>query len=279
MQGVVELLREARRGASFALALPDGRRYGETLERATAEAWIAAQARAFEALGGVPARVRIARVPASLRDPRSRAALEEFADHFGFVWDEGERVSPGGLRPLPAAPFEPSIFRRARLHPDCHVFFGGAYYSAPCRLIGRTLLVRGRPDRVEILDGPERVAAHPRAAQPGERRSRPSHYPDPGLARLLPAPRRICHDARLLGPATGRLVAALVDERPVDGLRGAQGVVHLARRYGRSRLEAACAWALRAGQRSYRAVAYVLRKGLDRKSGGRHGIHRSSESA
>ena len=61
----------------------------------------------------------------------------------------------------------------------------------------------------------------------------------------------------------GRLIEEMLAERPVDRLRGAQGVVGMAKKYGADRLEAACARALVFGQASYRTVASILRQGLE----------------
>jgi transposase len=46
------------------------------------------------------------------------------------------------------------------------------------------------------------------------------------------------------------------------------GILRLAKRYDPARLEAACARALTAGARSYRHVAAILKRGLDRATPG-----------
>src|SRR2546425_3362505 len=35
------------------------------------------------------------------------------------------------LLPLPAAPYALAIWKKAKLHPDCHIVFEGSFYSAP----------------------------------------------------------------------------------------------------------------------------------------------------
>jgi hypothetical protein len=49
----------------------------------------------------------------------------------------------------------------------------------------------------------------------------------------------------------------------LDRLRGAQGVLKLAKRYGEKRLEAACRRALRFDEIRYHTVRNILQKGLD----------------
>ena len=55
----------------------------------------------------------------------------------------------------------------------------------------------------------------------------------------------------------------MLAEKPVDRLRGAQGVLNLVKRYTPARVEAACRRALVFGQASYRAVSSILNKGLE----------------
>jgi transposase len=65
-------------------------------------------------------------------------------------------------------------------------------YSAPWRLIGRRLEVRETKDRIELYDGPRRVAAHARVLEPADVRvTLPEHRPPRGskvLARGAPSP-------------------------------------------------------------------------------------------
>ena len=54
-------------------------------------------------------------------------------------------------------------------------------------------------------------------------------------------------------------INGLLGDRPLDRLRGAQGVLRLARRYGAMRLEAACVVA----EYRYHTVKAILVQGLD----------------
>jgi hypothetical protein len=60
------------------------------------------------------------------------------------------------------------------------------------------------------------------------------------------------------GPACALFVDALLGERPLDRLRGAQGVLRLAQRYGAPRLDAACARAHAVGEYRYHTVKTIL---------------------
>jgi hypothetical protein len=72
------------------------------------------------------------------------------------------------------------------------------------------------------------------------------------------------------------LVEQLLGDRIVDRLRGAQGVLGLARTYGVVRLEAACIRALAHASPAYRTVKSILVGGFDRQPMDRHDIDRQS---
>ena len=172
-------------------------------------------------------------------------------------------VEKAHLGPLPATRYEIVVWKKARLHADCHVVFGEAYYSAPCRLIGQRLLVRATPQRVEIYHQFERVATHPRATRPGERVSNIVHYPPTKLAGFMATPVRLREQAAQVGPKAAELIGKLLEDKPVDRLRTAQAILSLVKRYTPARVEAACRRALVFNLLSYRCVRTILDKALE----------------
>ncbi len=173
---------------------------------------------------------------------------------------EAERLA---LKPLPQTRYEIVIWVQAKLHPDCHIVFDNAYYSAPHRLIGKELLVRATPTRIEIYFEHERLATHARATRRGERVSNIVHYPPTKLAGLLATPVRLRDQAAQIGPKTAELIGRMLDDKPVDRLRAAQGILSLAKRNTPARLEAACRRALVFNLASFRTVKAILEKGLE----------------
>ncbi len=158
-----------------------------------------------------------------------------------------ETVERAALLPLPPTPWEPVTWKQAKLHPDCHVVFQGAYYSAPHRLIGQRLWVRATATQVQLFHAHALVAAH-RAARPGQRRTLHDHLPPDTVHFLLQTPVWCPQRATEIGPTCAAFIAALLGDRPLDRLRSAQGVLRLAQRYGTTRLEAACARATVVGE-------------------------------
>lgn len=167
------------------------------------------------------------------------------------------------LQPLPRSRYEVVIWKKAKLHPDGHVVFDYSYYSAPYRLRGKKLWVKAMPRRVEVYDSYERVATHERATYRGTRRTFADHLPPDKLAGLLPDVVRVRAQAKEVGSFTSEFIDGLLDERPMDRLRSAQGVLKLSQRYGASRLEAACRRALAFDEVRYHTVKGILKKGLD----------------
>jgi hypothetical protein len=170
------------------------------------------------------------------------------------------------LLPLPAAPYDPATWKRAKVYRDCYLSFEGSFYSAPYARVGEELWVRGGARTVELYAADHRrVAVHDRARGRGERKTLTEHLPPaklPGLALT----REACQlRAEAIGPAAAELVRGLLAERPLDKLRVAGRLVGLAQAYGPEWVEAACARAARYGEGSYVSVKRILREGLDRE--------------
>jgi transposase len=68
------------------------------------------------------------------------------------------------MLPLPAEPFDPARLLQARVDHRARVCVRQNYYSVPARYAGRRLPVRLSARSVEVLDGPQVIARHERAA-------------------------------------------------------------------------------------------------------------------
>jgi transposase len=173
-------------------------------------------------------------------------------------------VERAALKPLPPVAYDFATWKVAKLHRDCHVVFDNAYYSAPFRLIGQPLRVRGgcRTVRLDTLDD-HLVATHDRARRPGDRRTHPDHLPPQKLPGLLMNRDDCQAEAAGIGPATGEVVQAWLDDPVVDRLPIAARLLRLTERYAPGRLEAACGRALRFADPSYPTIRRILEQGLE----------------
>lgn len=309
--------------------------YAELVFDQKVETWLLCHRHAFEAFGGVPARVvpdnlKAAIVQASFHDPVVQRSYRECAEHYGFLIDPNPprtprlkgKVEQGGvhyvkrnflagrtppqpvdelnralrvwathtagqrvhgttrerplvrfqtveqaaLRPLPATPYGPAVWKQVVLHRDCYVCFAQAYYSAPFRLVGQSLWVRGGARTVELYTRDHQLVATPtRARSPGERQTHLDHLPPekvPGLTLTREACRA---QAAAIGPATSDLVESLLEQRPLDRLRVAGRVLRLAQSFSAVRLERACARAAHFGAGDYPTLKRILQEGLDQE--------------
>ncbi|MCL1801784.1 MAG: IS21 family transposase [Promicromonosporaceae bacterium] len=152
------------------------------------------------------------------------------------------------LIPLPAIPFELAHLRKAKVGPNYHVQVDGGFYSVPSRLIGKTLDVRVTSRLVEVFDGTERVATHPRLAVKGAYQTATDHMPSAHQAQLEQwTPKRFTDWADQIGPYTRQTVDAVLASRRVveQSYRSALGLLSLAKKPGGAqRLEDSCALAL-----------------------------------
>ncbi len=177
-----------------------------------------------------------------------------------------EQVERAILQPLPDQPYELATWKRVKLHRDCYVVFENAYYSAPFRYVGQTMLVRGSRRTVKILTTDyELIATHTRAQQPGERVTLLDHLPPYKVEGLLWNAEMAQARAAEVGPATQQVVAHLLADDVLDPLPKVRRLLALAQTYGTNRLEAACARALAHADPAYLTVKRILQAGLDQQ--------------
>jgi transposase len=170
------------------------------------------------------------------------------------------------LRSLPNTPYDMAVWKQVKLHRDCYVVFERAYYSAPFRLAGQQLWVRGGTREVQIYTSDyQLVATHSRAQQPGQRLTNLDHLPSEKVPGLMLSRDGCRLRAAEVGPATRKAVDELLDHRPEDRLRTAGRLLKLGQRFGPKRLEAACARALRFDDPAYMTIKRILEQGLDAK--------------
>ncbi|CAD6563473.1 IS21 family transposase ISPpu7 [Paraburkholderia sabiae] len=170
------------------------------------------------------------------------------------------------LQPLPVQPYELARFKAVTVHIDYHIEIDKHRYSVPHALVGLKLDARITAGAVELLHRGRRVASHARNDRVGGYTTAVEHMPAAHRAHLEWTPQRLIHWGQQIGGATGALVARLLQEQrhPEHGYRACLGLLSLSRRYGRDRLEAACALALELGVHRYRHVRDILINNRDR---------------
>ena len=175
-----------------------------------------------------------------------------------------ESLERAMMKPLPAVAPECAFWRRAKLHPDCHLQVDKVRYSAPWQLVGKTLDVRVSESTVRIYHEHEQKAIHPRGAGPGARRTLDEHLPPDAVAYKQRDPVWCREKAARIGPHCAAVVERHLANPVLEKLRTVQGIVGLARRFGPERLDAACRRALFFDNVNYRPIKTILENELDR---------------
>jgi transposase len=171
-------------------------------------------------------------------------------------------VEKDALGSLPASPFVLAAWARAKIGPDIHAQVDKVLYSVPWQHIGKTADVRLTATMVQFFIGGQLVKTHPRK-QRGKQTDY-ADYPPEKIAFHMRTPAWCRKQAGLIGPACGQVIAGLLADNALYRLRAAQGIIGLADRHDPSRLEAACAKAIAAGDPSYRTVKGILAAGTER---------------
>ena len=180
------------------------------------------------------------------------------------VFEDQERAA---LLPWDGVLYDVPTWRELVVHPDHHVSFQYALYSAPATACppGTRLEVRGDRSLVKLYRRGELVKVHPRQGQ-GGRSTDPDDYPQERTAYALRAPDRLIRQAEVLGPSIGAFATQLLDgPLPWAKLRQGQKLLRLAEQYTAARLDAACARALGFDLVDVRRVEKILVRALDRE--------------
>ena len=177
-----------------------------------------------------------------------------------------QQVEKARLKPLPAAPYDLTVWKKAKVYRDCYVTFEKAFYSVPYRLYPGQVWICGGSRQVRIFNlkyGLE--ATHERATKPGERLTNPAHLPPEKLPGWQLDPDHCLAQAQQIGPATLQIVRSLLEDPVLYRLPTAGRLVRLGARFGDERLEAACRRALAFDDPSYKTVKRILVQGLEQE--------------
>ena len=197
--------------------------------------------------------------------------LLEQLNHRPFQKLPGSRASTfaaldaPALMPLPVQRYEMADFKTVRVHIDYHIEVEGHRYSVPHALVGLALEARITSGTIELLHRGQRVASHVRNHRRGDFSTIAEHMPAAHRAHMEWTPQRLIHWGQDIGVATAAVVTRLLEERkhPEHGYRACLGLLALAKRYGKPRLEAACVLTLQIGVCRYRHVRDILANNRD----------------
>jgi transposase len=177
-----------------------------------------------------------------------------------------EQIDRPALKPLPVARYELAEWTGCRVNIDYHVEIAHNFYSVPYQLVHERVETRFTASTVEVFFKNRPVAAHARLTGRGRYATHVAHMPRAHRAHAEWTPSRLIAWADQTGPATGRLVAGILQRRPhpEQGYRACLGLMRLGREHGADRLDAACARAEQLRSYRFRTVEHILKHQQDR---------------
>jgi transposase len=178
-----------------------------------------------------------------------------------------QQLDRPALKPLPAQSYILAVWKPVKPNIDYHVEVERHYYSVPYQLVGQQLEARYTAATVEIFHRGVRVASHPRSFVPYTATTVHQHRPKSHQAHLEWTPSRLINWAATVGPATAKVVQAILESKPHPeaGYRACLGILSLAKTFTAQRLEAASQRALLLGIYSYPSLKSILRHALDQQ--------------
>jgi Integrase core domain len=148
------------------------------------------------------------------------------------------------LLPAPVEAYDLPIYATPKVHRDHHVEIARSLYSVPGSLIGQRVEARADKALVRIFHRGQLVKVHPRQA-PGRRSTDPDDLPSEKTAYALRDLDRLRRMATGHGPAIGAYASALLEvPLPWTRMRQVYALLGLVKKWGATRVEAACASAL-----------------------------------
>jgi transposase len=179
-----------------------------------------------------------------------------------------DEVDKPALKPLPKKRFEiPEWKRNVGVNIDYHIEFDNHFYSVPCHLMRKRVDVRATSTTVECLHEGARVALHSRSYVRGKSTTIAEHRPKAHRDYADWTPSRMLRWAGSIGPQTEAAVQAVMNSKrhPEEGYRASLGIIRLATRYGKERLERACERAQVIRSSSYKTIHSILKTGMDQQ--------------
>ena len=177
-------------------------------------------------------------------------------------------IDKPALQSLPAIAFEYAEWQiKKRAGIDYHVEVYDHYYSLPYQLRKEYLDVRLTGSIVEVFFHSKRIASHIRSYAKGRYTTLTEHMPKSHQDYADWTPERLIRWASETGNSTAELITAILSKKlhPQQGFRSCMGIITLAKKFDKERVEAACKRALAIGGTSYKSVKSILETGLDKK--------------
>ena len=167
------------------------------------------------------------------------------------------------LKKLPNGYFDIAYWQIYKVHKDHHIVCNGNFYSAPTAYIGLEVTVRIGLKTINIYYDNRLIKSHIKLEGRGNWQTDHNDYPQGVLKFLMKTKEKCLEEAKELGDAIAEVIAMVLDKESKRTLRKAQGILRLAEKYGKERLDNACLKAILYENYSYESISNCLKKNLE----------------
>lgn len=177
-------------------------------------------------------------------------------------------IEKNQLMALPAKRYEIKRYAQATVHKNSHIYLGRDkhYYSVPYRHIGKQVKLVYTDNIVEVYHKHERLAMHKRDRKRYGYTTVPDHMPSHHRFVSEWSSEKFITWAAHIGDSCKGYIIEILEKKqhPEQSYKSCLGVLHLAKKYGRQRLDNACKRASEYGAYNYNMVERILKKGWDK---------------
>lgn len=194
---------------------------------------------------------------------RVRAGLRMHGTTFQRPAEHFAAVELGALLPAPTSSYDVPIYRDVKVHRDHHVEVAKALYSMPTALIGQRVQARADSKLVKLFHRGQLIKVHPRKP-PGGRSTDRQDLPKEKAGYAMRDINSLSRTAAGYGESVGIYATALLDvDLPWTRMRQVHRLIALARRYGGTVVDTACARALEVGEVNVTRITRMVEQALE----------------
>jgi hypothetical protein len=178
-------------------------------------------------------------------------------------------IEKEALKPLPTQNYELREYKTATVQKNCHVFYANDknYYSVPHAYIGKKVKMILTQNVVEIYHNQSRIALHGRSQKAYAYLTIKEHMPVSHTYNNNWNPEYFISWAAKIGPSAKECIEKILEQKqyPEQNYKSCVGVLNLASKTSKERLNNACKRALLYEAIGYNPIKNILEKGLDKQ--------------
>ncbi len=176
-------------------------------------------------------------------------------------------IEKQALKPLPEKRYEIKRQSRATVHKNSHIYFSKDrhYYSVPYQHIGKRVKVIYSDSSIEIYHQNELLTLHARQFKKYAYTTIKEHMPSHHQFISEWSSEKFISWASQIGLHCQTLIIKILDKKqhPEQSYKSCLGILHLAKKAGKQRLDKACKRALDYGSYNYNIIDRILKNGWD----------------